>query len=100
MHHVADGRRIGRRLHVNHQFARRCERVGGLNREFARIAFVAVRGHQSERHRRPGFGQLWLRLPELLVEAHVATVEMVLAIVDGQLIRLAAEAEAAASDPV
>ena len=100
MDHVDDRRSIGRGRQVDDQFAGGVERVDDLRRELSRIALLAVGRDGRELERRAVAGEMRDGLPEMLVEAQLAAVKVVSAVVGGKRVSLAVEIEGPLGDPV
>ena len=100
MDHVDDRRGVGRSRQIDEQFAGGVERVDDLRGELAGIALLAVGRDGRELERRAVAGEMRHGLPEMLVEADIAAVEVVGAVVGGKRIRLAVEIEGPLGDPV
>jgi hypothetical protein len=96
---VHDGGLIGGGPVVNTQGVVALQRVGYFHRQRARVAFFAVGGRVGQPEGRCGAVEGRGR-PELFVEAHAATVDVVAAAVGGELVGLAVQREGAAGNAV
>ncbi len=93
-------RLVGRRRVVQAQFVRVGERVDHRHVERPRVPLVAVRAAMGECHRLSVLHPEHVRLPHDLVEADVATVQVVRPVVGGEVISPAVQCERAFGDPV
>ena len=100
MDHVDDRRGVGRRRHVDDQFTGGRERVDDLRGELAGIALLTVGRDGRELERRAVASEVRDGLPEMLVEAQLASVEVVNAVIGGKRVSLAVELEGPLGDPV
>ncbi len=91
---------VGRRAILDRQPVVLAQRIGGVDRQRAGIAHLAVRADVAQRDVPRRTAAAVDDLPQLLVEACRAAVERVGAVVDRHLIRLAVEREPAPGDPV
>ncbi len=91
---------IGSGLVVDNEGVVACERVGDVEGEIAGVAVITIRAEAGEKQGgvAGGCGE-GCRLPELFIEAALATVQMVGRVVDSELHLASVEQKPAVSDP-
>jgi hypothetical protein len=98
--HVDQRRLVGGRRHLDLELVVIGQRVDGRRGHRAGIVLLAVGRHVREHQRRTGGVSLALRLPDHLVPALLAAVQVMRRVVRVQLVRLAVELEGRVLDPV